>query len=121
MPRWAEAASDDPRLLIVILRGGQDGLNVCVPFGDTKYVSHRGELAIPKASTIQLDSFFGLHPAMTRFGAMYTAKEAAIVHACGLPLRNRSHFDCQDNLENGMPGDKLYPLATGWLNRLLQT
>ena len=78
----------------------------------------RGSLAIPKASSITLNSFFGLHPALSRFGAMYKAKEAAIVHAAPRPLRNRSHFDCQDNLENGLPGFGVAD-ATGWLNRLL--
>lgn len=119
MPRWANAAGGDPRLLVVVLRGGMDGVNVCVPFGDKGYVKMRGDIAIPANSTIKLDGFFGLHPALKHFGDMYKAKESAIVHACCVPLRNRSHFDCQDNLENGMPGDQLYPLATGWLNRLL--
>ena len=119
MPRWAEAATDDPRLLVVVLRGGMDGVNVCIPYGDNNnYFSMRGSLAIPKASSITLNSYFGLHPALTRFGAMYRAKEAAIVHACATPLQNRSHFDCQDNLENGLPGFGVAD-ATGWLNRLL--
>jgi len=119
MPRWAEAATDDPRLLVVVLRGGMDGINVCIPYGDNNnYFSMRGALAIPKASSITLNSFFGLHPALSRFGAMYRANEAAIVHACGTPLRNRSHFDCQDNLENGLAGIGVAD-STGWLNRLL--
>jgi uncharacterized protein (DUF1501 family) len=119
MPRFAEAASaaNDPRLLIVVLRGGMDGISAVVPFGDTHYVSMRGELAIPAASTIRLNSFFGLHPALPKFAALYQASEAAIVHATCVPLRNRSHFDAQDNLENGLPG--LTSNATGWLNRLL--
>src|SRR6185312_15621571 len=74
MPRFAEAASTDPRLLIVVLRGGMDGINMVVPHGDTHYVSMRGSIAIPKTSTIALNSFFGLHPAMPKFGAMYKAK-----------------------------------------------
>ncbi len=49
---------------------------------------------------------------------MYKARDAAIVHATCVPLRNRSHFDCQDNLENGLPGVGVAN-ATGWLNRLL--
>lgn len=117
MPRFAEAATSDARLLVVVLRGGMDGVNVCVPFGDSHYVSMRGSIAIPAASTIQLDSFFGLHPAMAKFGAMYGAGEAAVVHATCVPLRNRSHFDAQDNLENGLPSNTAN--ATGWINRLL--
>jgi uncharacterized protein (DUF1501 family) len=118
MPRFAEAAGEDPRLLIVVLRGGMDGINTVVPFGDRHYVSMRGGIAIPAASTIQLDSFFGLHPALRNFGRMYRQREAAVVHATCVPLHNRSHFDAQDNLENGLPGT-LAANPTGWLNRLL--
>jgi len=120
MPRFAEAASasDDPRLLIVVLRGGMDGINVAIPHGDKHYVSMRGNIAIPKASTIKLDSFFGLHPVMKNFGQFYADGDAAVVHATCTPLRIRSHFDGQDNVENGLPG-QIVSNATGWLNRLL--
>ncbi len=119
MPRYAEAASagGDPRLLVVVLRGGMDGISTVVPFGDPHYVSMRGDIAIPAASTIRLNSFFGLHPALASFGNHYKAGDAAVVHATCTPLRNRSHFDAQDNLENGLPGLASNP--TGWLNRLL--
>jgi len=119
MPKFAEAASsgNDPRLLIVILRGGMDGINTVVPHGDKAYVSMRGSIALPRSATIRLDNFFGLHPALDNFGKMYRKKEAAIVHATCVPLHNRSHFDGQDNLENGQPG--LASNSTGWLNRLL--
>src|SRR4051812_5398608 len=56
MPRFAEAAGTDcPRLLLVVLRGGLDGINTVVPLGDPNYVSMRGSLAIPAASTIRLN------------------------------------------------------------------
>lgn len=121
MPRFAEAATpgNDPRLLVVVLRGGMDGINAVVPFGDPNYASMRGAIAIPRTSTIPLDGFFGLHPAMSNFGSFYNDGDAAVVHATCVPLRNRSHFDAQDNLENGLPGLASNP--TGWLNRLLTT
>jgi uncharacterized protein (DUF1501 family) len=118
MPRFAEAASADPRLLVVVLRGGMDGINVVVPNGDKHYASMRGAIAIPPGRTIALDSFFGLHPALPKFGAMFHNSEAAVVHATCVPLHNRSHFDGQDNLEAGLPG-LIAPNSTGWLNRLL--
>jgi uncharacterized protein (DUF1501 family) len=118
MPKFAEAATNDPRLLVVILRGGMDGINVCVPFGDSHYNSMRGDIAIPAAKTLKLNNFFGMHPSMKNFAAMYQRDEAAVVHATCVPLRTRSHFDCQDNLENGMPGAVVAD-PTGWLNRLL--
>jgi uncharacterized protein (DUF1501 family) len=118
-PAWAEAAPSggDPRLLVVILRGGMDGINTVVPHGDPAYEGMRRDVALSRSDTIDLDGFFGLHPAMPKFGGWFASGEAAVVHATCPPLRNRSHFDAQDNLENGLPG--LASNATGWLNRLL--
>ncbi|MFM9858870.1 DUF1501 domain-containing protein [Pseudoxanthobacter sp. M-2] len=118
LPRDAMAADGDARLLVVVLRGGTDGLSVVVPTGDRDYARLRGDIAIPTSATIKLDSDFGLHPAMKTFGKLFGRNEAAVVHATCVPLRNRSHFDCQDNLENGLPGVGAVN-STGWLNRLL--
>jgi uncharacterized protein (DUF1501 family) len=119
MPRYAEAASADPRLLVVILRGGMDGLSTVVPHGDINYFSMRGELAMPASATTPLNNFFGLHPALQNFGTYYAAGDAAVVHATCVPLHNRSHFDAQDVLETGYPD--LRTRSSGWLNRLLAT
>lgn len=117
LPQIASAASADPRLLVVVLRGGMDGINVVVPHGDPAYQSMRGAIAIQRGATIPLNSFYGLNPALSTFGAMYARGEALAVHAICTPLRTRSHFDTQDNLESGLPGIASNP--TGWLNRLL--
>ena len=110
MPRYAEAASagNDPRLLVVVLRGGMDGISTRRAASATRTTSRCAATSpFPTASTITLNSFFGLHPALPNFGAYYKAGEAAVVHATCVPLRNRSHFDAQDNLENGLPGARL--------------
>ncbi|MFC3690908.1 DUF1501 domain-containing protein [Chenggangzhangella methanolivorans] len=120
LPQTASAASDDPRLLIVVLRGGMDGINVVVPHGDAAYAGMRGRIAIPRDATLSLNtSYFGLNSALPSFGQMYLSGQAAAVHAVCTPLQNRSHFDCQDNLESGLPGLSSNP--TGWLNRLLSS
>lgn len=119
LPKFASAASADPRLLVVVLRGGMDGLNVVVPHGDPAYSSMRGAIAIGRPATLPLDSsFFGLNAALPTFGAMYRRREGLAVHAICTPLRNRSHFDTQDNLENGLPASN--DSTSGWLNRLLE-
>lgn len=118
LPDFAQAAtSPDARLLVIVLRGGMDGLNFMVPKLDTRYSGARGNLAIPFASTLSLGADFGLHPGLARIHGMFNSGEVAFVPAAGIPLRNRSHFDCQDNLENGLPANRSD--ATGWLNRLL--
>ena len=118
LPDFASAATDpDARLLVVVLRGGMDGINTVIPKLDPHYATVRRELAIPFAETLSLGSDFGLHPRLERLHGMFGDGEAAFVPAAAIPLRNRSHFDCQDNLENGLPQNVSNP--TGWINRLL--
>lgn len=118
LPDFARAATDpEARFLVVVLRGGMDGLNTLIPKLDPLYEQVRQQLAIPFASTLSLGSDFGLHPALSRVHGMFNDGHAAFVPAAGIALRNRSHFECQDNLENGLPANTAN--ATGWLNRLL--
>jgi uncharacterized protein (DUF1501 family) len=116
LPKFSYAASNaNARLLVVVLRGGMDGIGMVIPKLDPRYVSVRGSLAIPFASTLTLGTDFALHPALAQVHAMFQAGDCAIAPATAIPLRNRSHFECQDNLENGLPVNT--PDATGWLNR----
>ncbi len=114
-------ANTDARLVLVVLRGAADGLAIAAPYGDGKYKSLRGELAIPKPGAsdglLKLDGLFGLHPSLANTHALFAKKEALVVHAVSSPYRERSHFDGQDVLENGVAsaGGKL----DGWLNRAL--
>jgi uncharacterized protein (DUF1501 family) len=69
-------------------------------------------------SAIDLDGFFGLHPAMAPLQPLWDNHSLAIVHACGSPDNTRSHFDAQDYMESATPGVKA--TRDGWLNRYLQ-
>jgi uncharacterized protein (DUF1501 family) len=106
-------------LICIFQRGGADGLNMVVPHGDKDYYAHRAALAIPQpgasGSAIDLDGFFGLHPALDALKEIWDAKQLAIVHACGSPDPTHSHFDAMDYMERGTPGQK--SIATGWLGR----
>jgi uncharacterized protein (DUF1501 family) len=77
----------------------------------------RPSINIPKKSVLDLDGFFGMHPAMSAFQPLWKEKHLAIVHAAGSPDPSRSHFDAQDFMESGTPGVKL--TEDGWLNRTL--
>ncbi len=68
-------------------------------------------------SAVDLDGFFGLHPALAPLKPIYEAQHLAIVHAAGSPDPTRSHFDAQDYMESGTPG--LKATSDGWLNRAL--
>jgi len=123
--RAAAAAGARRKLLVAIFqRGAVDGLNMIVPHGDADYYRLRPTIAIPRpgrdpmGSAIDLDGFFGLHPAMAPLEPLWDNRSLAIVHACGSPDNTRSHFDAQDYMESATPGVKA--TRDGWLNRYLQ-
>jgi len=116
----AETATMPGRRLVVIFqRGAADGLNVVVPYREKNYYAMRPTIAVPQNQVLDLDGFFGLHPSLSPFKPLYDAGQLAIVHAAGSPDMSRSHFDAQDYMESGTPGNK--STSDGWLNRALQT
>lgn len=120
MPKLARAEGRDPRLLVVVLRGGLDGLAMVAPVGDPDWVKLRGEKGLTldgKPRALPLDSFFALNPAMPNLNRLYQSQQATIVHAAATPYRERSHFDGQDVLESGY--DRPGHMESGWLNRAL--
>lgn len=112
-------------LIAIFQRGAVDGLNMIVPYGERNYYDLRPSIAIPKPQSgnaeaaLDLDGFFGLHPAMAPLKPFWDRKQLAIVHASGSPDNTRSHFDAQDFMESATPGRKGTP--DGWLNRYLQS
>lgn len=112
------AGPDDARLVFVLLRGGMDGLSAVPAVGDPDFAPARGALAEFGAPPLALPgTMFALHPQLASMHAMYQRGELAVVHATGLPYRERSHFDAQQVLESG--GNRPHELATGWLGRAL--
>jgi uncharacterized protein (DUF1501 family) len=118
MVRAAEAARAGEKVLVeIFLRGGCDGLNLLVPHGEPEYYSLRGGIAIARNAVIDLDGHFGLHPALASLRPLYQDGRLAFVPAVGHYQLTRSHFDAQDFMETGTPGDK--STTTGWLDRSL--
>jgi len=115
----ATAKAEGKRLVVIFQRGAADGLNIVVPYRESNYYSMRPTIAIPQKQVLDLDGFFGLHPAMTSLQPLYNQGHLAIVHATGSPDGTRSHFDAQDYMESGTPGIK--STRDGWLNRALQS
>jgi uncharacterized protein (DUF1501 family) len=113
----ADPGTRTKRLVVIFQRGAADGLNIVVPHGEASYYAMRPTINIPKKSLLDLDGFFGLHPAMSSFEPLWKQKHLAIVHATGSPDPTRSHFDAQDFMESGTPGVKA--TDDGWLNRCL--
>jgi uncharacterized protein (DUF1501 family) len=121
-PIWtARAEGPSQRLVVVMLRGAVDGLNVVVPYGEEAYYGARPTIAIPKPGgdngALALDGHFALHPALAALVPLWNDKKLAFVHAAGSPDPSRSHFDAQQFIENGTPGHPT--TGDGWMNRVL--
>ncbi len=119
-------------LICLFQRGAADALNIVVPHGEAEYYRLRPTIAIPRPSrlaagaagvmgtrpgAIDLDGFFGLHPALAPLEPLWQQGLLAPVHAVGSPSSTRSHFDAQDYMETGTPDMK--GTSDGWLNRYL--
>jgi uncharacterized protein (DUF1501 family) len=109
--------TNNKRLVVIFQRGAADGLNIVVPHAEPQYYAMRPSINIPRKNVIDLDGFFGLHPAMASFQPLWQQRHLAIIHAAGSPDPTRSHFDAQDFMESGTPGVKV--TDDGWLNRSL--
>lgn len=115
------ALATESRLVLVILRGGLDGLHAAPPLAEPEYRRLRPNLALPQPGTaggiIELSAAWGLHPALALLKALYAEGELAILQAVGTGYSRRSHFDGQNVLENGT--GRPFAARDGWLNRAL--
>lgn len=117
MAEVTNAAANKKKLVVLFQRGAADGLNIVVPYREPSYYTMRPTIAVPQKEVLDLDGFFGLHPAMASLKPLYAQGHLAVVHAAGSPDTTRSHFDAQDYMESGTPGVK--STSDGWLNRAL--
>ncbi len=116
-------ASNGKTLIVIFQRGGCDGLNTVIPHGEDEYYNLRPDIAIPPPSSnpksaLDLDGFFGLHPALTGLYDIFQQGDLAVLPTVGYSNANRSHFSSQDYIESGVPNQRL---VSGWLNRYLSS
>ena len=126
--RSEAATPSGDTLLVIFLRGAADALHMVVPYGEDAYYALRPTLGIARPDdertpaekrVIDLDGFFGFHPALRPLLPAWRAGRLAVVHACGAPDDSHSHFKAQDLMERGV-SDVNGP-ASGWLGRHLAT
>ena len=110
-------------LVCIFQRGAMDGIMAVQPIEDPFLGKIRPDLTLSAArskdgeSLLVLDDRFGLHPSLKPLYPYFQENRLAIIHGIGSPVVNRSHFDAQDFMESGTPGDK--GTTTGWLNRAI--
>ncbi len=100
-------------LVVIMLRGGMDGLCAIPVKGDNNFKKLRSKIDLDR--TIKLTSDFDLHPALKTFKNLWDQNQSAAVHATNIPYTGRSHFDGQNLMESG--GKIPYQEKTGWLGR----
>ncbi len=117
---FAQTPREVDTLVVIFLRGGMDSLAAIVPVGEgAAFYDRRSQTAVPESRVIDLDGFFGFHPALGRLEDIYRGGHLAVVHAAGSPDPSRSHFDAMEYMERGTPGVRV--TETGWLTRHLQS
>src|SRR5680860_1029580 len=114
MPR-AYGAPPTGRLVVLFLRGAQDGLSAVVPYTETAYYDARPTIAVPADQVLDLDGQFGFHPTMAQLHTLYQANRLAVVVGAANLAGNRSHFTAQDLWEWGAVSAP--PDGSGWRGR----
>ena len=115
VPLATAGAGPQRRLLLIELKGGNDGLNTLIPCADPAYRRLRPRIAIERERVLQLDERQGLHPALAPLMTSWRAGELALVRGLGYLEPNRSHFRSIEIWETGSAADRY--LETGWLAR----
>lgn len=104
------------RLLILVeLKGANDGLNTVVPYADPAYKSLRPRIALERDSLLQLSEREALHPSLKPFMQMWEDKELAVVQGLGYPNPNLSHFRSIEIWDTASKSEEY--LEAGWLAR----
>lgn len=110
------AARAERTLVLCTLYGGNDGLNMVIPYGDSAYYGVRQNIAIDQTDVLPLSRDVGLNPALPGLKALWDAGQLGIVRGVGYPDASLSHFQSMAIWQSASPsGD----VTTGWLGRWL--
>lgn len=102
-------------LILVELKGGNDGLNTVVPYADPTYYNLRPKIAIKRDEVLQLDQTIGLHPSLQPLMTLWQNKELAVIQGVGYPQPNLSHFRSIEIWDTASRSDHYE--QEGWLTR----
>lgn len=108
----------DRSVVLIELRGGNDGLNTIVPYADPEYFRLRRSIGVRENEVLRLDQRFGLHPALADLRSAWDYGDFAVVHGVGYPQPNRSHFRGAEIWNTAADEAKGQRFSDGWLSRL---
>lgn len=114
--RTQQDSGKDGKILVVVqLAGGNDGLNMAIPYADDAYHRARPSLAIDSKDVLKLNNYVGLHPNLKGLKGLYDNGQMCVVQGVGYPNPNRSHFRATDIWESAAPNQEVE--TSGWLGR----
>ena len=102
-------------LILVELKGGNDGLNTLVPYTDPTYYALRPKIAIQRDEVVQLTDRAGLHPSLEPLAALWRDRQLAVLQGVGYPEPNLSHFRSIEIWDTASKSGEY--LQEGWLTR----
>jgi len=105
-------------LLLVELKGGNDGLNTVIPYADPLYRTLRPNIGVARERVLQLDEHIGLHPKLVPLIDAWKARDFAIVQGVGYPDSSRSHFRSIEIWDTASSSSQI--LTEGWVARALE-
>ncbi|HCU54008.1 MAG TPA: Twin-arginine translocation pathway signal sequence domain-containing protein [Gammaproteobacteria bacterium] len=115
----AAPGTDYRRLLVLVeLKGGNDGLNTVIPYADREYYRLRPKLGMARDQILQLDEQTGLHPSLSSWMPLWQSKELAVVQGVGYPQPNLSHFRSIEIWDTASDSDRY--LDKGWLTQVFE-
>jgi uncharacterized protein (DUF1501 family) len=106
---------DGTILVVLQMAGGNDGLNMVVPYADDAYHRARPHLGLAADKILKIDNYLGLNPKLTGLRALFDEGHIAIVQGVGYPNPNRSHFRSTEIWQTASDAD--CNITDGWLGR----
>jgi uncharacterized protein (DUF1501 family) len=114
--RTQQPSGKDGQILVILqLAGGNDALNMVIPYSDDLYHRARPTMGVDPKTVMKLDDRVGLHPNLAPLRKLYDGGQMSVLQGVGYPNPNRSHFRATDIWESAEPTKEI--TTTGWLGR----
>lgn len=105
------------KVVIIQLKGGNDGLNTIVPFNNDIYYQQRNNIALKQTELLKISDEIGLHQSLQPLQNLYDKGFISIINNVGYPNPNLSHFRATDIWQTASDSNEY--LQNGWVGRYL--
>jgi uncharacterized protein (DUF1501 family) len=102
-------------LVLVELKGANDGLNTVVPFRSEAYRALRPQIGLKAEQVLPISDELGLHNALEPLMPLWKNNELAVINGIGYEQPNFSHFRSIEIWDTASKSDEYK--SEGWLTR----